>query len=86
MRSSSDWLLLIAATCMLLALACDNITLASEDYRGVLLAALLGMAVADSCCAVAFVGGGPRWAALVIAAPSLFIVWDLVRRVPVVFR
>jgi hypothetical protein len=86
MRSPSGWLLLIAATCMLLALACDNVTLTSEDYRGVLLAALLGTAVADSCCAVAFVRGGPRWVALVIAAPSLYIAWDFVRRAPFVFR
>jgi hypothetical protein len=85
MRSSDSRLLLIAAFSMLLALACGNVTLASKDYRGVLLTALIGVAVADSCCAILFVRGR-RWVALVIAAPSVYIVWDFVRRAPFVFK
>jgi hypothetical protein len=86
MRSSSDWLLLIAMTSMLLALVCDNVSVASDDYRGVLLAALVGAAVADSCCAVLFIRGDRRRLALVIAAPSLYIVWDFLRRAPFAFQ
>ena len=83
MRVSNGPLLTFAALCMAVALFCQNVSLASGDYRRVLSVALVGMLAADLCCAVAFARGGwTRWVAVVLAAPSLFIVADLARRVP----
>ena len=81
MRISNGLLLSLAALCMTIALACSNVTLISGDYRGVLAVAFVGMVAADLCCAVVFArGGGARWVAVALAAPSLFIVADLARR------
>ncbi len=78
---SSGALLSLAVICMAVALTCQNITLVSGDYRGVLLLALLGMVAADLCCFVVFARGGrSRWVAVALATPSLFIVADLLRR------
>jgi hypothetical protein len=41
------------------------------------------MIVADACCAVVFFRGGRlRRVALVVALPTAFIVWDILRRTP----
>jgi hypothetical protein len=86
MRISTGSLLTIAVLCMAVALCCANITLVSGDYRGVLIVAVLGMFTADLCCCIVFARRGrSRWAAVVVAAPSLFIVADLLRRAPFVW-
>jgi hypothetical protein len=86
MRLSSGSLLFIAAFCMLLALGFQSITLASQDYRGALLFAFLSMVLADVCCTLVFARGGRlRWAALALATPSCFILWDFLRRAPPAF-
>jgi hypothetical protein len=83
MRIPSSLLLELAAFSMLIALACQNITLASQDYRVILLVALGCTCVADVCCAIVLVRGGPACCiALAIALPTLFIVWDFLRRAP----
>ena len=83
MRATSSMLLAVAAACMTLALFCQNVDLVSQDYRGVLLAALVCMAISDGCCAVVFRrGGNVRWASAIIASPSLFIILDFLRRAP----
>ena len=87
MRLPTGLLLRVAAFCMIAAGACLNVSLASGDYRGVQLAAFVGMVVADVCCAVVWQRGGrSRWIAAAFALPSLFVVWDLFRRAPVIFR
>jgi hypothetical protein len=79
-------LLVVGMFSMLLSLACENVTLASGSYRGILLLAVGAMVLADTCLSVVFVRGGRlRWVALLMAAPSAFIVWDFIRRAPYVF-
>jgi hypothetical protein len=71
---------------MAVALICQNVTVAGGSYWGVLLVALGAMIVADLCCAIVFVrGGGLRWVAAAVASPSVFIVWDFLRRASHVF-
>lgn len=78
--------LVLGAFLMLVALACQLITLASQDYRAILLFALATMTLADVCCAAVFIcGGWARWFAMLIATPSLFIVYDFLRRTPYAF-
>lgn len=68
---------------MLLALLYQNVTVAGGNYRMELLLALGGMVIADLCCALVLLRGGKlRWAAAVIALPSLFIILDFMRRAP----
>jgi len=76
----------IAATSMLIALGLQNITLTTQDYRSILLSALGCMTIADILCTVmVFRGRWPRWVGLLIAAPSIFIVLDFLRRAPSTF-
>lgn len=85
MRISSGWLLVAAGISMFIALVCQNITIVGS-YIGILLFALAAMIFADFCCAIIFIRGGRlRWAAVVLALPSLFIVWDFLRRAPYIF-
>jgi hypothetical protein len=86
-RPASGALLSFAGLCMAFALVCQNITVAEPgSYRGVLLVALTAMILADLCCTVVFVrGGGLRWLAAAVASPSVFIVWDFLRRASYVF-
>lgn len=87
MRLSSAMLLALAAAAMFVALFCQNITLASGDYRVVLLIALCGSIFADVCCAIVFFRGGLlRWLAVLIALPTLFVVVDFLWRAPFVWR
>ena len=87
-RISSGLLLWLAALTMTIALACQNVTLANGDYRGVLFLALLGMCTSDLCCCIVIARSGRmRWVAVVLAIvftmSSLFIVSDFLRRAPV---
>jgi hypothetical protein len=83
MRIPSRWLLFVAAVTMLQAVGNLFITVASGNYREILLTSLVGMVVADVCYAVVFFRGGwLRWGAMALALPSLFIIWDVVRRTP----
>lgn len=88
MRATSPSLLTVAALFMTVAIVCPFIDLASQDYRGVLLIGLGATTVAVGCCAGAFARGSAvaRWSAVMIALPSLFIVWDFLRRAPAAFR
>ena len=74
------------AAFMLMAFFCQNITLASQDYRIILLVALACMSIADVCFAgAAYRGGSLRFIAILMASPSLFIIWDFLRRAPYAF-
>lgn len=76
----SGSLLSFAGFCMFVALVCQSITVVGS-YRGVLLVALVAMILADLCCIIVFFRrSGLRWLAVVVALPSLFIVWDFLRR------
>lgn len=72
---------------MLVSLACSQITLTSQDYRGILLTALTCAALAIACLAIPFVRGGRGWraAAVILALPALFVLEDVVRRAPFAF-
>jgi hypothetical protein len=71
---------------MAVALVCQTITIGGGDYRVVLLVALGGMVVADVCCAVMIWRGDVvRLVPVVIALPSLYIVWEFLRRAPGTF-
>ena len=67
---------------MLVAVLCTNVTLTSGDYRGVMLVALACMVGALACLMILFRRGPIGWriAAIVIAFPALFVLFDLVRR------
>ena len=82
MRASNGPLLILGALCMVISLGFQNITLASQDYRTVLIAALICMAIADGCFVVVFRRGGGRHrpVAILMASPSLFILGDFLRR------
>jgi hypothetical protein len=87
MRANSRALLTLAAVCMSVALICIAIDSASQDYRAELLISLAGTLIADGCCAVTFARGSgvARFGAAMIALPSLFIIWDFLRRAPAAF-
>jgi hypothetical protein len=79
-------MLSVAALLMLVSLASENVTLVSQDYRAVLAGALATMIVADLLCVPSILRRGrERWIAVLIALPSLFILWDFARRAPYVF-
>jgi hypothetical protein len=85
MQVSSGTLLAVAAMCVAVAACCDNVTLVSGDYRGVLLVSLLGAVAANLCCAILAARGGlVRWVAIALAIPSLFVLADAASRVPFV--
>ena len=67
---------------MILALILQTITLASQDYRTVLIVALGLTLVADSCFVAAFIRGrlAARCASAVLMAPTVFVVADFMRR------
>ena len=69
---------------MILALVLQTITLASRDYRAVLVIALALTLVADSCFVAAFIRGrlAARCVSVVLMLPTLFVVADFMRRAP----
>lgn len=86
MRLFSTLLLVSASFCMLLALLFQTVTLATGDYRPILITSLALMVVADVCCLVVYLRGGrARLVAALIPAPSLFIVLDFLLRAPFAF-
>jgi cytochrome c biogenesis protein CcdA len=85
MRIGSSLLFVLAGVIMFFALGNLFITVARSNYnyQNELFTALGGMIIADLCCAVVFFRGGYlRWGALVFALPSVFIVWEVLRRTP----
>lgn len=69
---------------MALALILQNVTLASQDYRLVLVCALAFTTVADVCLLLAFVRRGliTRCVSVLLMLPTLFVVTDFIRRAP----
>jgi hypothetical protein len=86
MHTSSriGWLFGIGVPLMILALILQTITLASQDYRTVLIVALVLTLIADSCFIAAFVRGRvvARCVSFALMLPTLFVVADFVRRAP----
>jgi len=72
---------------MVFALVLQTITLASQDYRAVLIVALALTVVADSCFVAAFIRGrlAARCFSVVLMLPTLFVVADFMRRAPYSF-
>ena len=77
----------LALVLLLVALVCSNVTLASGDYRGVLLAGLAATAAAGGCIAMTFARGSRGWriAAAALALCGLAVAVDLVARASRVF-
>lgn len=77
----------LAALLMLASLAVESITAVSQEiYRALLGTALATMIMADILCVRSLVRRDrERWIAVLIALPSLFILWDFARRAPYVF-
>jgi hypothetical protein len=78
------WLFGVGIPLMVVALALQNVTLVSQDYRTVLIIALALTVLADSCFIAAFVRGGlaARCASVGLMLPTLFVVADFMRRAP----
>lgn len=72
---------------MILALILQNVSLASQDYRAVLIAALALTLVADRCFVAAFIRGrvAARCASVIFMLPTVFVVADFMRRAPYSF-
>ena len=72
---------------MILALLLQTITLASQDYRTILIVALVLTVLADACFVAAFVRGrtAARCASVVLMLPTVFVVADFIRRAPHLF-
>lgn len=83
----SSFLLVFAFFSMSTALMCSTVTISRGGYRGVLLAAIGLMLLADAICLKEILRKHPVW--IVIAGammlPSLFIIWDFCSRGPHVF-
>jgi len=69
---------------MILALVLQTITLASGDYRTILVVALALTLLADSCFVAAFIRGRivARCASVLLMLPTAFVVADFIRRAP----
>jgi hypothetical protein len=78
------WLFGVGVPLMILALVLQTITLASQDYRIVLITAIALTLVADSCFVAAFIRGRlvARCASVVLILPTVFVVADFMRRAP----
>ena len=72
---------------MAVASSCSVVTLARGSYAGPLLTAITCAALALICLAVPFIRGPWPWriAALVFAAPALYVAAEFVRRAPRAF-
>ena len=78
------WLFGVGAPLMIVALILQTITLASQDYRTLLIVALVLTLIADSCFVAAFIHGrlAARCASIVLMLPTVFVVADFIRRAP----
>lgn len=78
------WLFVVGISLMSVALQFQFVTVASENYRIVLIVALVLTFLADCCFIVAFVRGGlaARCASVVLMLPTLYVVADFMRRAP----
>ena len=76
------WLFEVRVPLMVLALILQTITLASGNYRTVLIASLVLTAVADACFVAAFLVGGraARCASVLLMLPTVFVVADFLYR------
>jgi hypothetical protein len=70
------------------ALFLQNVTVANQSYREVLIAALIQTAVADVCFFRALLRGGVvmQCFCVLLLLPTLFVVADFIRRAPGAFR
>ena len=77
-----------AGLMMLASVVSDSITLANGNYSAMLHRAIVLLAVADIVCVHQFIyrRGVARWIAVAIAAPSLFIIPDVMQRAPYVWH
>jgi len=84
---TSGLLIAVGAAAMLCALFFQNVTLAGNSYREVLVVSLILTVFADAClAAVAWRGPtGSRLLALAAMMPTLFILADFLRRAPYMF-
>ena len=78
------WLFGVGVPLLIVALILQTITLASQDYRTVLVVALVLAVVADCCFLAAFIRGrlAARCASVVLMLPTVFVVADFMRRAP----
>ena len=69
---------------LIVALILQTITLASQDYRTVLIVALVLTLVADCCFVAAFIRGrlAARCMSFVLMLPTVFVIADFMRRAP----
>jgi hypothetical protein len=84
----TGWLIGLGVPLLLVALFFQTVTLASERYGVVLIAALALTLLADLCFIQAFRRGGlaVRCFSVVLLFPTLFVVADFIRRAPYSFR
>src|SRR5262249_48722195 len=73
----------VAFVFMCLALIGATVTIASPDYWGVILFSGVTTLLADFCCVLVLRRGGwmSRWLAVLVAAPTLYVGWNLFHRV-----
>jgi hypothetical protein len=78
------WLFGVGVPLLIVALILQTITLASQDYRTVLIAALVLTLVADCCFVAAFIRGrlAARCISFVLMLPTVFVIADFMRRAP----
>ena len=72
---------------MILALILQTITLASQDYRTVLVTSFALALIAGGCFVTAFIRGGliACCVSVVLMLPTVFVVADFIRRAPHLF-
>ena len=78
--------LMVGALCMLVSLAYDLATFASEDYRNPLAISFVALLIATVCCGyVLAFKGVMRWIAAPVLLPGIFVLLDFLRRAPSVY-
>jgi drug/metabolite transporter (DMT)-like permease len=82
------WFFGVGIPLLLLALFFQSVTLASGRYGGILVTALVLIAIADVCFIQAFRRGGVaiRCLSILLLLPTLFVAFDFVQRLPSLFR
>lgn len=78
------WLFGAGVPLMLVALLLQTVTLASQRYGSVLIAALVLTIIADCCFVAAFMRGrlAIRCISVALMLPTVFVVADFMRRAP----